>query len=54
MAIVLLMAIFLSLARNSRGLITRPRNTTFDVIVLFVVYTAGQGLIAATLTRLFP
>ena len=52
-AIALLMALYLGM-RNARGLVTKPRNTTFDVIVLFVVYAAGQGAIAATLTRLFP
>ncbi len=52
-AIALLMALYLGM-RNARGLVTKPRNTTFDVIVLFVLYTAGQGSIAATLTRLFP
>ncbi len=52
-AIVLLMACFLA-ARNSRGLVTRPRNTTFDVITLFLLYTAAQGSTSAVLTRLFP
>ncbi len=50
-AVVLLMACYLA-ARNSRGLITRPRNTTFDVITLFLLYTAAQGSISAVLTRL--
>ena len=52
-AIALLMALYLGM-RNARALVTKPRNTTFDVIVLFIVYAAGQGSIAAMLTRLFP
>ncbi|MFN3387781.1 MAG: cbb3-type cytochrome c oxidase subunit I [Allosphingosinicella sp.] len=52
-AISLLMALYLA-ARNSRGLVTRPRNNSFDLTVMFLVYTAGQGLLAALLTRLVP
>ena len=51
--IALLMAVYLA-ARNSRGLVTRPRNTTFDVITLFLLYCAAQGGTSAMLTRLFP
>src|SRR3546814_15883925 len=47
------MAFYLAL-RNSRGLITRPRNNSVDLIVLFTTYTALQGLISALLVRLFP
>ena len=52
-AIAALMAAFLS-ARNSRGLIVRPRNNSYDLIVLFIAYTAAQGAISALLARLFP
>jgi cytochrome c oxidase subunit I+III len=52
-AVVVLMAIYLA-ARTSRGLVTRPRNTTFDVTCLFLLYTAAQGGATALLLRLFP
>ncbi len=52
-AIAALMAGFLA-ARNSRGLVTRPRNNTFDLTTIFIVYTAGQGIVTALLTHLFP
>ncbi|HEX6217996.1 MAG TPA: cbb3-type cytochrome c oxidase subunit I [Sphingomicrobium sp.] len=52
-AIALLMAFYLFL-RAARAMIPGPRNVTFDVIMLFLLYTAGQGAVAATLTRLFP
>jgi cytochrome c oxidase subunit I+III len=52
-AIALLMALYLAL-RTSRAIITRPRSTTFDVIVLFILYTTAQGSVAAFLTRLLP
>lgn len=52
-AITLLMAGYLA-ARTSRGLVTRPRNTSFDVVCLFALYTAGQGAATALLLRLFP
>jgi cytochrome c oxidase subunit I+III len=52
-SIVLLMGLYLA-ARTSRGLVTRPRNTTFDVVCLFALYTAGQGAATAMLLRLFP
>jgi cytochrome c oxidase subunit I+III len=48
-----LMAAYLS-ARNSRGLIVRPRNNSYDLVVIFIAYTAAQGVIGALLTRLFP
>ena len=41
-AVVLLMGLYLA-ARTARGLVTRPRNTTFDVISLFLLYTCAQG-----------
>ncbi|MET1754158.1 cbb3-type cytochrome c oxidase subunit I [Novosphingobium sp. RD2P27] len=52
-AIVLLMAGYLA-ARTSRGLVTRPRNTTFDVTCLFLLYTAAQGAATTLLLRFFP
>ena len=52
-AVVVLMGVYLA-ARTSRGLVTRPRNTTFDVICLFTLYTAAQGCVTALLLRLFP
>ena len=52
-AVALLMALYLA-ARNSRNMIVRPRSVTFDVIVLFLLYTAAQGAASALLTRLFP
>jgi cytochrome c oxidase subunit I+III len=51
--ISVMMALYLG-ARNARAMITRPRNVTFDIIVIFMLYTAGQGAVTATLTRLFP
>ncbi|WP_234810827.1 hypothetical protein [Sphingobium herbicidovorans] len=44
------MAGYLS-ARNSRGMIVRPRNNSLDLCVLFVAYAAGQGALTAILTR---
>jgi cytochrome c oxidase subunit I+III len=52
-AVVMLMGAYLA-ARTARGLITRPRNTTFDVISLFLFYTAAQGSATALLLRFFP
>jgi cytochrome c oxidase subunit I+III len=49
-AIGLLMAGYLS-ARNSRGMIVRPRNNSLDLCVLFVTYAAAQGALTAVLTR---
>ena len=51
--ICLLMAGYMS-ARNSRALIVRPRNNSMDLTVMFMCYTAAQGIIAALLARLFP
>ncbi|MDQ3143859.1 MAG: cytochrome ubiquinol oxidase subunit I, partial [Pseudomonadota bacterium] len=53
LAVAVLMALYLA-ARTSRGLVTRPRNNTFDLTTLFLVYTGGQGIVAALLSRLFP
>ena len=52
-AVVVLMGIYLA-ARTARGLVTCPRNTTFDVVCLFVLYTCAQGSATALLLRLFP
>ena len=35
-------------------LVTRPRNTTFDVVSLFLLYASAQGTATALLIRLFP
>jgi cytochrome c oxidase subunit I+III len=50
-AVAVLMAVYLAM-RNSRAMIVRPRSVTFDVIVLFLLYTCAQGAVTATLTRL--
>jgi cytochrome c oxidase subunit I+III len=47
------MALYLAL-RTGRDMIVRPRSVTFDVIALFLLYTAAQGAASALLTRLFP
>ena len=52
-AIVLLMGVYLA-ARTARGLVTRPSNTTFDVVSLFTLYVAAQGAATACLLRVFP
>ena len=41
-------------ARTSRGLVTRPRNNSFDLATLFLAYTGAQGAAAALVVRLFP
>ena len=52
-AVAVLMTAYLA-ARNSRGLVTRPRNNTFDLTTIFLVYAAAQGTIGTLLARLFP
>ena len=52
-AVAALMVLYLA-ARNSRGLVTRPSNNSFDLTTLFVVYTGAEGATAAALVRLFP
>jgi len=52
-AIVGLMAVFLAL-RTSRGLLTRPRSNTFDLIVMFLLYTAAQGSAVSLILRFGP
>jgi cytochrome c oxidase subunit I+III len=51
-AIGLLMAIYIS-ARNSRGMIVRPRNNSLDLCVMWICYAAGQGALTALITRAF-
>ncbi len=53
LGVVVLMAGYV-LARAARGLMSARRRTTLDIVVLFVGYTAAQGVVAALLTRLFP
>jgi cytochrome c oxidase subunit I+III len=48
--ICVLMAIYIA-ARTSRGLVTTPRNNSFDLVTLFTVYTAIQGVATAVVTR---
>ena len=52
-AVAVLMVLYL-VARTSRNMIVRPRSVTFDVIVLFLLYSSAQGAASALLTRLFP
>ena len=52
-AVAILMVLYL-MARTSRNMIVRPHSVTFDVIVLFLLYTAFQGAASTLLTRLFP
>jgi cytochrome c oxidase subunit I+III len=52
-AIAGLMALYIA-ARNSRGLIVRPRNNSFDLVVMFILYASAQGTVGALLVRLFP
>ena len=52
-AVVILMSIYLA-ARTARGLVTTPRNTTFDVVSLFALYTCAQGAATALIIRLVP
>jgi cytochrome c oxidase subunit I+III len=49
-AICAIMAVYMA-ARASRGLITEPRNNSFDLVTIFFVYTAVQGSLTALLTR---
>jgi cytochrome c oxidase subunit I+III len=51
---VLLIMIGYALARSLCGLIHAERRVTFDNVMLFVLYTAGQGAVALLLAHLFP
>ena len=49
-AIAVLMVCYCA-ARRARGLITQPRNNSIDLVVLFLGYTAVQGLVGAIVGR---
>ncbi|WP_374471658.1 cbb3-type cytochrome c oxidase subunit I [Phenylobacterium sp.] len=53
LAVALLMAGFLA-ARALRGLLRPERPASLEVVGLFVVFTAAQGMLGALLVRLFP
>ncbi len=36
------------------GHVEAPRHSTFELIALFLAYSAGQGAFSTLLTRLFP
>ena len=38
--------------RAARGLVSQPRNNSIDLTVLFLGYTAAQGLVGAIFGRL--
>jgi cytochrome c oxidase subunit I+III len=40
-------------ARALRGLVSLPRNNSVDLTMLFLAYTAVQGLVAALFGRAF-
>jgi hypothetical protein len=44
------MALYIA-ARASRGLITTPRNNSFDLVTIFIVFTAMEGCATALVTR---
>jgi cytochrome c oxidase subunit I+III len=50
---VALMGLY-ALARWAAGHVSATRTASFDLIALFIAYTAGQGAFSALLTRLFP
>ena len=50
-AVCLVMALYVS-ARAFAGLLTRPVSVTLDVVSIFIVYTAVQGLAGAAIPRL--
>ena len=52
-AIVALMGLYAGM-RWAAGHVEARRPSTFDLIALFIVYSAGQGTFATLLTRLFP
>ncbi|MCX7074489.1 MAG: hypothetical protein NTZ70_06720, partial [Methylococcales bacterium] len=51
--VVAIMSLYV-LLRWLFGRIASSRPATLEVIGLFVVYSAGQGLVGLLLTRLFP
>ena len=54
LAFIAALMVFYLAARTSRGLVTRPRNNSFDLVTMFIVYAGAQGAAAALLVRLFP
>jgi cytochrome c oxidase subunit I+III len=52
-AVVALMGFYVGL-RWLAGHVKPDRPSTFDLVALFIVYSAGQGAISASLVRLFP
>ncbi|MGQ2973938.1 MAG: hypothetical protein ACT6QM_15605 [Brevundimonas mediterranea] len=52
-SVVALMAVY-AVLRWAFGHVEARRPSTFDLIALFIAYSAGQGLFATLLTRLFP
>ena len=52
-AIGVLMALYVA-ARAVAGLLNRPASSALDVTSLFLAYAGTQGLIGATMIRLFP
>jgi len=50
-AIAILMALYCA-ARAARGLVPQPRNNSIDLAMLFLVYTAAQGVTGALVSRL--
>ena len=52
-AIVALMGLY-ALLRWLAGHVRADRPSTYDVIAQFIVFSAGQGVFATLLTRLFP
>ncbi|HWW58540.1 MAG TPA: cbb3-type cytochrome c oxidase subunit I [Sphingopyxis sp.] len=50
-AIAILMALYCA-ARAVRGLVPQPRNNSIDLTMLFLVYTAAQGVTGALVSRL--
>ncbi|MFN3522677.1 MAG: cbb3-type cytochrome c oxidase subunit I [Phenylobacterium sp.] len=53
LSVIVLMAGFLA-ARTARGLVSRARVSTVDLVALFIGYAAAQGATGALLVRLFP
>jgi cytochrome c oxidase subunit I+III len=52
-AVSILMALYIA-ARVSRGMITEPRNNSFDLATMFILYTAAQGFVTALVCRAIP
>ena len=52
-AVVALMGLY-AVLRWLAGHVRADRPSTYDLIALFIVFSAGQGAFATLLTRLFP